>query len=91
MLHKTTTMAKASKPISELPEEVQQEFIENPAPTANEATIEVKTGEVVVKIIATGEEFTTTLNNWNSVYKHDVVSEGVYKYELLEEKKKLLS
>lgn len=85
-------MAKASKTAEGTPEvTTDQEFVETPTATSQEATIEVVTGEVVVKVVETGDEFTTTKNNWNSIYKVDVVSEGVYRYELVEEKKKLLS
>ena len=66
-------------------------FIDNPEPTKAEVTIEVPTGDVLVKVLATGDEFSTSKNNWNSMYKDDVDSEGKYKYELVEEKKKLLS
>ena len=84
-------MANKSK-TPESTTEAVQEFVETPTTTTTtEATIEVPTGEVVVKVISSGEVFTTSLNNWNSMYKNDVVSEGVYKYELVEEKKKLLS
>ena len=84
-------MANKSK-TPESTTEAVQEFVETPTTTTTtEATIEVPTGEVVVKVVSSGEVFTTSLNNWNSMYKNDVVSEGVYKYELVEEKKKLLS
>lgn len=82
-------MAKITKPSEE--QTATQEFIETPTTPKEGDVVEVKTGEVVVKIVATGEEFITSLNNWNSIYKNDVVSEGVYRYELVEEKKKLLS
>ena len=72
-------MANKSK-TPESTTEAVQEFVETPTTTTTtEATIEVPTGEVVVKVVSSGEVFTTSLNNWNSMYKNDVVSEGVYK------------
>lgn len=87
---KTTTMAKTNK-TEGTTATVDQEFVDTPTTAAPENTVEVKTGEVVVRVVATGDEFITSLNNWNSMYKDDVVSEGVYRYKLVEEKKKLLS